>query len=114
MTRSSLLAILLLCAVNVLFAESARASDEDLTSSAYLVFDPETGEFVTVQDANRAKQNQEAMDPALEPAKQKHDSGFASKLPLVGGGALGVAILAGLVYLLRRKRAARPNSASIA
>ncbi len=117
MTRSSLLAILLLCVVNVLSADAAYASDEDLTSSAYLVFDPETGEFVTVQDANREKQNRDAMDPAdpaFAPAKQEHDSGIASQLPLVGGGVLGVVVLAGLIYLVRKKRGTRPNRASVA
>lgn len=108
MTRSSLLAIVLLCVANVLSAESAWASDEDLTSSAYLVFDPETGEFVTVQDANRAKQNHDAIDPAL--AAVKPDSGSASTLPLVGGGVLAVAVIGGMIFLLRRKRAASPEN----
>ncbi|HET6629671.1 MAG TPA: hypothetical protein VFG91_07840 [Woeseiaceae bacterium] len=103
-----MLAFLLLCVANVLSAESACASDEDLTSSAYLVFDPETGEFVTVQDANRVKQKHDALDPALAATKPGSES---ATLPLVAGVVLAFAVLGGVIFLLRRKRAARPDSA---
>jgi hypothetical protein len=54
----------LLCLAIMLPTIAVQAADEDLTSSVYLVFDPETGDFVTVDDPNRTSQNHEAQDPA--------------------------------------------------
>lgn len=109
MNRSSLLAVLLLCVGSVLCAEPAWAGDEDLTSSAYLVFDPETGEFVKVQDPNRAKQHRAARDPAAAAGDTaKSGSKLASTLPFAAGGALAVGLLAGAVVLLRKRKRSNP------
>jgi hypothetical protein len=89
---------------------AAYAGDEDLSSSAYLVFDPETGEFVTVQDPNRTKGNHEAVPKADDSASAATPHGQApgeSTLPLAAGSAVAVAALAGaIVWIRRRKRAA--------
>lgn len=50
-------------AVACLFAATAaEAEDEDMTSSLYLVFDPETGEFVEEADPDRVKQDHAARE----------------------------------------------------
>jgi hypothetical protein len=39
--------------------QTARAADEDSTTSVYLEFDPKTGDFKTVHDTDRSKQRAE-------------------------------------------------------
>ncbi|MCH9005705.1 MAG: hypothetical protein IH838_10500 [Proteobacteria bacterium] len=53
----------LLCLVVIVTQGVAQAEDEDLTSSVYLVFDAETGEFIEVNDTDRTKQRHAARDP---------------------------------------------------
>ena len=53
-----------LCLAVIVSSNDARAEDEDTTSSVYLVFDPETGEFLEINDEDRTKQKHAALDPA--------------------------------------------------
>ena len=59
--------------VSVIHGGLAGAADDDTQASVYLVFDPETGEFVTVDDPSltaqhKAQQDQEAIDSVVETA----------------------------------------------
>ena len=68
---------------------AARAADDDTTSSVYLVFDPETGEFLEINDEDRSKQKHAALDPT--------DAALTlttKKLPLPFGLAIIAAVLA--------------------
>ena len=97
----------LLCLAIMLPINSAQAADEDLTSSVYLVFDPETGEFVTVDDPNRTLQNHEAQEPAKAADGQSpssHQTGSPA-LPLSAGVAIAITLLgAAAVWIQRKKR----------
>lgn len=75
----------------------AYGADDDLTSSAYLVFDPETGEFVTVQDPDRTRQDHAARDPAAAPNSDTQAE------PRTTGIAITIALLAAAVWLQVRK-----------
>ena len=70
-------------------SSDALAEDEDTTASVYLVFDPETGEFLEINDEDRSKQKHAAQDPA--------DAALAretKKLPLPVGLTIIAAALA--------------------
>ena len=54
----------LLCLAVIVTQGVAQAEDEDLTSSVYLVFDAETGEFIEVNDTDRTLQRHAARDPS--------------------------------------------------
>jgi len=47
----------------IVSSSDALAADDDTTSSVYLVFDPETGEFLEINDEDRSKQKHAALDP---------------------------------------------------
>ena len=66
----------------------ALAADDDTTSSVYLVFDPETGEFLEINDEDRSKQKHAALDPADATLARE-----TKKLPL----PVGLAIIAALL-----------------
>lgn len=86
----------------------APAADDDLTSSAYLVFDPETGEFVTVQDPDRTKQNHAARDPANVASNQVTASADTAgeMSPLGAAVVVAVALLGAAVWFQLKKRRA--------
>ncbi len=102
--------------VPVFFAGSAGAEDDDTQASVYLVFDPETGEFLTVDDASitaqhKAQQDQEAIDSIVETGDGAGAStaGNAADSPMtrIIGAALIVILLGGAVWLRRiRQRTA--------
>lgn len=59
------IAALMLCIVSLLpiiIAGTASAADEDTQASVYLVFDPVSGEFVTVDDAEVTAQHKARLD----------------------------------------------------
>ena len=70
-------------------SSDALAADDDTTSSVYLVFDPETGEFLEINDEDRSKQNHAALDPADAVLTLKTE-----KLPLPYGLAIIAVVLA--------------------
>ena len=47
----------------IVSSSDALAEDEDTTASVYLVFDPETGEFLEINDEDRSKQKHAALEP---------------------------------------------------
>lgn len=82
----ALLAGVMLFSAALLLSLPAFAADEDTQASVYLVFDPETGEFVTVHDtqgAAKAQETQEAIDSV------------AAADPSAGGGSGGGDAVAG-------------------
>lgn len=72
------------------------AADEDTQASVYLVFDPETGEFVTVDDPSVTAQHEAALDQeAIESVADTSITGgetVAANLPLTW--IVGAAIVA--------------------
>jgi hypothetical protein len=87
------------------------ASDEDLSSSAYLVFDPETGEFVTVQDPNRTQQNHDARDPASASGPTTTAQTNSEGSPFAAGIAAAVALLGAVVWIqLKRRKDAQTDA----
>jgi len=91
--------------MSVICAGSAGAGDEDTQASVYLVFDPETGEFVTVDDASitaqhKAQQDQEAIDSVVETA----DGPSESRTTWMIGAALIVILLGGAVWSKRNRQ----------
>lgn len=100
-----------LCLALTLAANLARAGDEDLTSSVYLVFDPETGEFVTVEDQNRVAQDHEAREPAVATNghSPSHGQSDSLKLPFPAGIALGIGLVAGVLIWAQKKSRKRPS-----
>ena len=77
-----------LCLAVIVSSNDARAGDDDTTSSVYLVFDPETGEFLEINDEDRKKQQHAALDPADVALTLK-----TKKLPLLYGLAIIAAML---------------------
>lgn len=101
-------------AVGLAAPAPAGAEDEDTSSSVYLVFDPETGEFVTSHDPNQALPNQTGLedsnvavpdDPGGSTDERVETSaGFAGAVPvLMIVGAIAIAG-GGLVFLRRARR----------
>ncbi len=91
--------------VPVIYVGSAGAEDDDTQASVYLVFDPETGEFMTVDDADitaqhKAQQDQEAIDSVVETA----DGPSELRTPWMIGAALIVILLGGAVWLKRNRQ----------
>ena len=83
-----------LCA-GALLALPAIAADEDTQASVYLVFDPETGEFVTVHDTEGTAQAQETQEAIDSVADVGDGSGAAAPAAAVTGTS--PTLIAGLV-----------------
>jgi len=78
----------LLCLAVIVSSGDALAEDEDTTSSVYLIFDPETGEFLEINDEDRSKQKHAALEPTDAALSRE-----TKKLPL----PVGLAIIAALL-----------------
>ncbi len=109
MIRIALFSVCLvsLCLAVIGPVDVAQAGDEDLTSSVYLVFDPETGEFLEVNDQKRTLQDHEARDPAdAALAHGVPNSGpvLPAKLSLPVGLAIGAALLTATIIWRRVSR----------
>ncbi len=90
--------------VSVIYAGPAGAADDDTQASVYLVFDPETGEFMMVDDPavtaqHKAQQDQEAIDSVIE----SEDGADASPTTRIIGAALVVLLLGGAIWLQRKR-----------
>ncbi len=112
MSKFAALLFCLVLLVPVFYAGSAGAEDDDTQASVYLVFDPETGEFLTVDDASitaqhKAQQDQEAIDSVVETGDGAGAStaGNAADSPMtrIIGAALIVILLGGAVWLQRNR-----------
>ncbi len=72
----------------IVSSSDSLAADDDTTSSVYLVFDTETGEFLEINDEDRSKQKHAALEPTDAPPALE-----TKKLPL----PVGLAIIATLL-----------------
>ena len=93
-----------LCLAVIAPLDVAQAEDENLTASVYLVFDPETGEFMEVNDPNRALQDHDALEPAdvaLALGTSNSSSVLTPNLPLLVGLAIGAALLVAIIVWRR-------------
>lgn len=99
---SALLCLVLL--LSVIHVANVDAADEDTQASVYLVFDPDTGEFVTVDDPNLTSQHKAQLDQeAIESVIDIEDG--AGKLPLTWPiGAALIALLLGVTAWVWRCR----------
>lgn len=98
--------------LSVFFAVPADAVDEDTQASVYLVFDPETGDFVTVDDPSvtaqhAAQQEQEAIEEGTMAAGEgSPETARAPERPsmLLVGLVVAALIFAGFVWLRRGRQ----------
>ncbi len=92
-------------------AGTVHAADEDTAASAYLVFDPETGEFQTTQDIKRNSMHQaqqEAIDSiapveGVSPPAVTATPGRSTQM--AGWIIVGVLVLVAAGYIRKRQRA---------
>ncbi len=110
MNRMSAIRVTLALAVSLVVPLStlaiALAADEDTSSSAYLVFDPDTGEFITVHDPNRTHQQiaeQEAIE-SVAPVADGVGAARPSIAQIVVAMLAGAAVLGGGAWLFRRRQ----------
>ncbi len=83
-----------------------RAEDEDLDSTVYIVFDPETGELITVEEPSGKKKPHTSMNAAppqdtQDPADDATDS---EPTPLLLGGAVALGLIGGAIAWIRKSR----------
>ncbi|MBT8099741.1 MAG: hypothetical protein KJO82_08325 [Gammaproteobacteria bacterium] len=91
-------------------ASVAVAADEDTAASVYLVFDPDTGEFITVDDPDRSQMHAEQQEAIMSGVAAADDS--AQGLTAAGHNKLRsslmiavlAAVLVGGFVALRRRR----------
>lgn len=107
-----LLAVLTI--VPIFTAPPALAADEDTAASVYLVFDPDTGEFITVDDPDRSQmhaEQQEAIMSGVTP--DDAPGGTATDVPATGDNsarlavfiaALAAILVGGYIWLIRRRQ----------
>ena len=99
------------CLLGLMAPWWAHAGDEDSSTQVYLVFDPETGEFVTSHDPNAALPTQtglEAMAGQAAPSGANGgDDGAGGKPKLIAAAAAAVIVMggAGFAFLRSRRRA---------
>ncbi len=82
------------------------AEDEDLDSTVYMVFDPETGELIIVEEPSRPSRYHNPQDAAptqavTGPAAASSES---DPFPLLLGGAVALGLLGGAVAWMRKSR----------
>lgn len=90
--------------VPMMYPVSAGAADDDTQASVYLVFDPETGEFVTVDDSGASAQHQAQQDgEAFVSVAESGDTADQSPMSRIIGAALVLTLLGGAVWLKRSR-----------
>jgi hypothetical protein len=94
--------------VSVIYTGPAGAADDDTQASVYLVFDPETGEFITVDDAavtaqHKAQQVQEAIESVVETADGSDGSDDSLPAWLIGAALVAI-LLGGAAWSKRNRR----------
>ncbi len=98
-------AVLLFLWLPILGAGTAMAADEDTQASVYLVFDAETGEFVTVDDADATAQHKAEIDQeAIESGTKAEGSPDTPSLTWPVGIVVIVLLLGGVVWFMRKRK----------
>jgi hypothetical protein len=114
MTRTGYFSLLAIVAVSLCCVQQSNAADEDTAASVYLVFDAETGEFITVEDdggnARVDQETQESIDAGLPHASVADGASDGSKStslknPIIGG-AIGALIVGGFFAWRRSQKSA--------
>ncbi len=82
------------------------AEDEDLDSTVYIVFDPETGELITVQEPSSAPRKHSSTDatPAQGTQDPTADAAEARPVSLLLGGFLALGLMGGAIAWIRKSR----------
>jgi hypothetical protein len=88
----------------------ARAEDEDTSSQVYLVFDPETGQFITSHDPSAALPTQTGLESS-EVSARRHPAGGGDGTnasdggkPMLFAAAAAVVVLGGASFAFVRSR----------
>jgi len=98
--------VVVFCVAALTPAIQLQAEDEDLDSTVYMVFDPETGELKTVQEpsitsryhsSKAADSTQAATGSAAAPSE-------SDPVPLLLGGAVALGLLGGAIAWIRKSR----------
>ncbi len=82
------------------------AEDEDLDSTVYIVFDPETGELITVQEPSSARRKHSLTNVAPSQGTQDPtaDSAESEPVSLLLAGAVALGLLGGAIAWMRKSR----------
>lgn len=87
----------------------ARAEDEDTSSQVYLVFDPETGQFITSHDPSAALPTQTGLESSEVSARSHPAGGDGTNAsdggkPMLFAAAAAVVVLGGASFAFVRSR----------
>ncbi len=89
----------------LLAATPLRAEDEDLDSTVYMVFDPESGELIMVEEPSGKKKPHAPTDAAVPGAQDAvADSTESKPVPLLLGGILALGLMGGAIAWIRKHR----------
>lgn len=101
-----LICLVWFCITALMPAIPLWAEDEDLDSTVYMVFDPETGELITVQDPSSTPPKHSPTDaaPAQGAQDPTADSAEPEPVSLLLGGALALGLLGGAIAWIRKSR----------
>ncbi len=82
------------------------AEDEDLDSTVYIVFDPETGELITVQEPSSARRKHSLTNVAPSQGTQDPtaDSAESEPVSLILAGFLALGLMGGAIVWIRKSR----------
>ena len=85
-------------------ATPLQAEDEDLDSTVYMVFDPETGELITVQEPSITSRyhSPKAADSTQATTGLAAASSESDPVPLLLGGAIALGLLGGAIAWIRK------------
>ncbi len=83
-----------------------RAEDEDLDSTVYMVFDPETGELITVEEPSGRKKPHTSTDAAPPQGTQDSTVAAAEAKPvsLLLAVAVALGLMGGAIAWIRKSR----------
>ena len=94
------------CLTALMPVSPVYAGDEDLNTGVYLVFDPETGEFITVEEQTGARRNHDSQAAPSNQGAQHPTPASPQNLqfPLLAGSVLALGLLGGSIVWLRKSR----------
>ena len=94
------------CVAALLAAIPLWAEDEDLDSTVYIVFDPETGELITVEEPSGKKKPHTLTNAAPAQGTQDPTADAAESEPvsLILAGFLALGLMGGAIVWIRKSR----------
>ncbi len=94
------------CVAALLPALPLWAEDEDLDSTVYIVFDPETGELTTVEEPSGRKKKHSSTNATPKPGTQEPatDAAKAEPVSVLLGGVLALGLMGGAIAWIRKSR----------